>query len=367
MTDINVVAVLVAIVASGVLGALWYSPMLFRRPWTRAAGREPVQSPTVYTATLLSAVAAALAFGWWAGPEPDVLEAMLDGFVVGLFFAAAGLGLHYAFAGRPLTLWAIDGGFQVARFILLGLVFGLVGCAATANGQATMSWPIHSTSRPQPPVVDPGPFTASAPRPSDAVVLFDGRSLDGWRSADNANAPARWRVQDGYMEVVAGTGGIQTAQPFGDVQLHIEWMAPRPAADEGQNRGNSGVFLMGRYEVQILDSYQSTTYPDGQAAAVYGQYPPLVNASRPPGEWQSYDIVFMRPRFSADGKLLRAARVTVFHNGVLVQNDATLTGPTGHKERPPYSPHADALPISLQDHGQAVRYRNIWVRQLTAE
>lgn len=365
MTNINVVAVLVAVVASGALGALWYSPILFRRPWARAAGREPVQSPTVYAATLISAVAAALAFGWWAGPEPDVLEAMLDGLVVGLFFAAAALGLHYAFAGRPLTLWAIDGGFQVARFVLLGLVFGLVGCAAAANAQATTKWPIHSTSRPQPPIVDPGPFMASAPRPSDAVVLFDGRSLDDWRSADSASMPAKWRVQDGYMEVVAGTGAIATRQTFGDVQLHIEWMAPRATASEGQDRGNSGVFFMGRYEVQVLDSYRNTTYPDGQAAAVYGQHPPLVNASRPPGEWQSYDIVFIRPRFGTDGKLLLPARVTVFHNGILVQNHVTLTGPTAHKARPPYSAHADALPISLQDHGHPVRYRNVWVRRLS--
>ena len=240
----------------------------------------------------------------------------------------------------------------------------MVAVARSADGQSSMTWPIHSTSRPQPPTVDPGPFTSSGPPPSDAIVLFDGRSLSEWRSADSANVPARWRVNDGYMEVVAGTGAIATAQAFGDVQLHVEWMAPRPAASEGQDRGNSGVFLMGRYEVQVLDSYRNTTYPDGQAAAVYGQYPPLVNASRPPGEWQSYDIIFARPRFGADGKLLRPARLTVLHNGVLVQNDVTLTGPTSHRERPPYSMHADALPISLQDHGHPVRYRKIWVRRL---
>jgi Domain of Unknown Function (DUF1080) len=240
----------------------------------------------------------------------------------------------------------------------------MVAVARSGEAQASMTWPIHSTSRPQPRVVDPGPFTASVPPPSDAIVLFDGRSLSEWRSADSANVPARWRVQDGYMEVAAGAGAIATAHAFGDVQVHVEWMAPRPTAGEGQNRGNSGVFLMGRYEVQVLDSYRSTTYPDGQAAAVYGQYPPLVNASRPPGEWQSYDIVFISPRFAADGKLLRPARLTVLHNGVLVQNDVTLTGPTGHKERPPYSMHADALPISLQDHDHPVRYRNIWVRRL---
>jgi Domain of Unknown Function (DUF1080) len=166
------------------------------------------------------------------------------------------------------------------------------------------------------------------------------------------------------MEVVAGTGAIATARGFGDVQLHVEWMAPKPAVGEGQDRGNSGVFLMGRYEVQVLDSYHNTTYPDGQAAAIYGQYPPLVNASRPPGEWQTYDIVFVRPRFDANGKLVSPARITVFHNGLIVQNDVTLTGPTAHQQRPPYATHADALPISLQDHGHPVRYRNIWVRPL---
>ena len=254
--------------------------------------------------------------------------------------------------------------------LIAHLLGGTLIAATTGQplaSQPTQSWPIHSTARPQPPIVDPGPFAASVPPPSDAIVLFDGRSLSGWRSADSANLPARWRVQDGYMEVVSGTGAIATAQAFGDVQLHIEWMAPRPAASDGQDRGNSGVFFMGRYEVQVLDSYRNTTYPDGQAAALYGQYPPLVNASRPPGEWQSYDIVFLRPRFDANGKLLQPARVTVLHNGVLVQNGVTLTGPTAHRERPPYSPHADALPISLQDHGHPVRYRNIWVRHLSGD
>jgi hypothetical protein len=227
-----------------------------------------------------------------------------------------------------------------------------------------VDWPIHSTARPQPPVVEPGPFAAPAPAPADAVVLFDGRSLDGWRSAENPQRAASWRVRDGYMEVVAGTGAISSVQGFGDVQLHVEWMTPTPATADGQNRGNSGVFLMERYEVQILDSYRNTTYPDGQAGAIYGQHPPLVNASRPPGEWQTYDIVFTRPRFDAQGGLVRPARITVFHNGVLVQNGVTLTGPTAHRARPPYSGHADALPLVLQDHGQAVRFRNIWVRSL---
>ena len=225
-------------------------------------------------------------------------------------------------------------------------------------------YPIHSTTRPQPPVVDPGPHPGLRPPPSDAAVLFDGHSLDAWQSADSSGHPARWSVAAGYMEVVAGTGNIGSARGFDDVQLHIEWMAPVPVRGEGQGRGNSGVFLMGIYEVQVLDSYQNPTYADGQAAAIYGQYPPLVNASRPPGEWQTYDIVFHRPRFDANGSVIRPARMTILFNGVLVQDDVALTGPTAHKQRPPYVKHADRLPLILQDHGDPVRFRNIWVREL---
>ena len=174
----------------------------------------------------------------------------------------------------------------------------------------------------------------------------------------------RWRIVDGAMEVVAGTGGIQTREDFGDVQLHVEWMSPAPPRGTDQDRGNSGVFFMGMYEVQVLDSWENVTYADGQAAALYGQYPPLVNASRKPGEWQSYDIVFRRPRFDASGKVTSPARVTVLHNGVLVQDNVELTGPTGHYSRPPYAAHADRLPVSLQDHGHPVRFRNFWVRSL---
>ena len=209
----------------------------------------------------------------------------------------------------------------------------------------------------------PGAFE-SAPPPSDAIVLFDGKSLAKWRSSDSTHSPAKWKVADGYMEVAPGTGGIETRDAFGDCQLHIEWRAPTPAKGEGQARGNSGVFLMGMYEVQVLDSYNNITYADGQAAAVYGQYPPLVNASRPPGEWQSYDIVWHRPHFDAQGRLASAARITVFFNGLLAQDNVILTGPTAHQHRPPYHAHADALPLGLQDHGDPVRFRNIWIRTL---
>jgi hypothetical protein len=166
------------------------------------------------------------------------------------------------------------------------------------------------------------------------------------------------------MEVSKGGGDIRTKQGFGDCQLHVEWAAPAVVVGESQGRGNSGVFLMGLYEVQVLDCYGNKTYADGSTASIYGQYPPLVNVCRKPGEWQTYDIVFHAPRFDKDGQLLSAARLTVFHNGVLVQDNEELTGPTGHKQRPPYKAHADKLPIKLQDHTNPVRYRNIWVREL---
>jgi hypothetical protein len=200
------------------------------------------------------------------------------------------------------------------------------------------------------------------PAPSDAAVLFDGRDLSGWQVADGG--PAKWKVENGYMEVVAKTGSIRTKTGFGDCQLHVEWAAPAVVSGEGQERGNSGVFLMDTYEVQVLDCYDNKTYADGMTAAVYGQFPPLVNACRKPGEWQTYDIIFHRPRFDASGKVTSPARMTVFHNGVLVQDNVELTGPTAHKARPPYKAHPDKLPLSLQDHGNPVRYRNIWIREL---
>jgi hypothetical protein len=163
---------------------------------------------------------------------------------------------------------------------------------------------------------------------------------------------------------VPHSGFIHTRQPFGDCQLHVEFAEPVPATGADQGRGNSGVFLMGLYEIQVLDSYQNKTYADGQAGAVYGQFPPQVNASRPPGQWQEYDIIFHGPRFANDGKLLRPARMTVLHNGVLVQDSVELSGPTAHHERPPYKPTPEKLPLSLQDHGNPVRFRNIWIRAL---
>lgn len=220
----------------------------------------------------------------------------------------------------------------------------------------------HARDCPMPRPIEVGPAIPRQPPPSDAIVLFGGRDLLEWRSTDGG--AALWQIGKGYMEIVPGTGAIHTERAFGDVQLHVEWSAPFPPEGKDQDRGNSGVFLMGRYEIQVLDSYANVTYPDGQAAAVYGQYPPLVDPTRPAGEWQTYDIVFRRPRFGDAGELLMPATITLFYNGVLVQDHVTLTGPTGHRQRPPYAAHPDRLPISLQDHAHPVRYRNIWVRDL---
>lgn len=228
--------------------------------------------------------------------------------------------------------------------------------------QTPQKWPVHSMERPRPPVVDPGPERPPVPAPSDAIVLFDGTDLSEWETRDGR--AAGWLVKDGHMEVTPGSGSIMTRRSFGDVQLHLEWATPSPRSGAGQGGGNSGVFLMTYYEVQVLDSYQNDTYPDGLAAALYGQAPPLVNACRPPGAWQTYDIIFRRPRFALDGALLRPARVTLLHNGVLVHDNVAFTGRTVHGKEATYEPHADRLPLMLQDHGDPVRFRNIWVREL---
>ena len=238
----------------------------------------------------------------------------------------------------------------------------VVSVLFAAVAAAQISWPVHDPNRPQPPVVAPGPAGPPVPPPADAVTLFAGEDLGAW--TDAKGQPARWKVENGYFEVVPKTGDVRTVKGFGDCQLHVEWMAPSPAKGADQDRGNSGVFLMGLYEVQVLDCYGNRTYADGMTAAIYGQFPPLVNACRPPGEWQTYDIVFHRPRFDQDGNVLAPARMTVLHNGILVHDNAVLTGPTAHKARPPYKMHADKLPISLQDHGHPVRFRNIWIRGL---
>ncbi|TVR72147.1 MAG: DUF1080 domain-containing protein [Marinilabiliales bacterium] len=218
---------------------------------------------------------------------------------------------------------------------------------------------VTEVHEPVPPVVTPGVGTAP---PSDAIVLFDGTDLSNWVDRDGNQPP--WEVNNGAMTVVPQTGDIWSKQKFGDVQLHIEWRAPAEIRGEGQGRGNSGVFLMGRYEIQVLDSYENPTYPNGQAASVYKQHIPLVNACRQPGEWQTYDIIFMAPRFNEQGRVTHPARVTVIHNGVLVQNNVEIWGDTEWIGLPTYTKHEDKLPIRLQDHGDLVSFRNIWVREL---
>lgn len=243
------------------------------------------------------------------------------------------------------------------------LAVSLIGfVSGSSRAQTLGDWKVHDMKRPHPPVVTPPDQRLPLPPPSDAIALFDGKDLSHWRGQDSGTA--KWTVRDGYFESVAGSGDIHTRDRFGDFQLHLEWASPLEVRGSGQGRGNSGVFLMGLYEIQILDSYHNDTYADGQAAAVYGQYPPLVNASRPPGEWQSYDIFFRRPRFDASGALLHPAYVSVLHNGVLVLNNVEITGPTAWLQRAPYKAHADRLPFSLQDHSCPVRFRNIWARGL---
>jgi hypothetical protein len=243
---------------------------------------------------------------------------------------------------------------------------GFLALAATVAAEPDPRWLEHDRDRPQPTVVDPGSAsTADQPGrpPSDAVVLFNGSDTSSWVALDGS--PTKWVVHDGAFECVPGSGFARTLQCFGDCQLHVEWATPTPPHGESQGRGNSGVFFgFDRYECQVLDSYQNKTYADGSAAAIYGQYPPLVNVSRPPGVWQTYDIVWTAPRFAPNGHLLSKARETVFHNGVLVQNNVELTGPTSWLERAPYVAHPERTPIALQDHGNPVRYRNLWVREL---
>jgi len=222
----------------------------------------------------------------------------------------------------------------------------------------------HDRNAPQPPVVTPGEPSTQAQAgkpPSDTIVLFNGKDLSNWESVNGG--PAEWKVEKGDFATVPGKGDIRTKQAFGDCQLHVEWSAPNPPHGEDQDRGNSGVYLQSLYEVQVLDSYESPTYPDGQAAAIYGQYAPLVNACRPPGQWQSYDIIFHGPRFDAAGKLTRPATYTVFHNGVLVQDHVTVLGRTDG-DHEPYQPTPTKLPLKLQDHNHPVRFRNIWIREI---
>lgn len=240
------------------------------------------------------------------------------------------------------------------------LALGLVSALAMPTlGQEQDTPERTEVWEPVPEVVDAGYGEVA---PSDAIVLFDGTDLSAWQSVDGG--VASWHVEDGAMTAVAGAGDIATRQGFGDIQLHVEWRTPAEVVGDGQGRGNSGVYLMQRYEVQVLDSFENRTYSNGQAASIYKQHIPLVNASRGPGEWQTYDIVFRAPKFAADGAVEQPAILTVLHNGILVQDHAVLLGPTVYIGDPAYEAHGSREPIQLQDHSNPVSYRNIWVREL---
>lgn len=259
-------------------------------------------------------------------------------------------------------------GTRIGLTMATGLLLGTLAHAQEKPGFKDTpmlpgnKWHVHDPDRPAAAVVTPGAKAGDAP--SDAIRLFDGTSLDAWRGDRGP-----WTVEKGVMTVPSraksgGENNLVTRQEFGDVQLHLEFRSPNPPQKSSQDRGNSGIWFMQRYEVQILDSYQNPTYADGAAGAVYAWKPPLVNASRKPGEWQSYDIVFERPRFGSDGRLVRPAYVTALLNGVVVQNHQPMLGTTAWRKVAQYQAHADSAPIQLQDHDSPVSFRNIWVRPL---
>lgn len=223
--------------------------------------------------------------------------------------------------------------------------------AATAAGLQVVEYK-SGIVWPEPPVIDAG--LPGGP-PSDAIVLFDGKSLDTWEGGD------KWKIEDGVA--TAAGGGLTSKQKFSDCQLHVEFATPAEVKGSGQGRGNSGIYLMGRYEVQVLDSHDNPTYFDGQCGAIYKEQPPTVNVCRKPGEWQSYDILFTAPRFHSDGSLLAPGYVTVLHNGIVIHNHFELLGATSYTEPPRYSAHAEREPLQIQFHGNPVRFRNLWLRE----
>ncbi len=243
---------------------------------------------------------------------------------------------------------------KVIFIVGVGISLCSIKTLAQGDPKLTEIW------KPETPVITPGKTDADAP--SDAIILFDGKSLNGWES--EKGGAAGWTITNNAMTVKPGSGGIKTKQGFGSCQMHIEWRAPEVVKGEGQGRGNSGIFLMGLYELQVLDMYNNKTYSNGQAGSIYKQSIPLVNASRKPGEWQTYDIIFTAPEFYEDGRLKSAARITVLHNGVLIQNNTTIWGSTEYIGIAKYEQHAAKLPILLQDHGDLVSFRNIWIREL---
>lgn len=259
------------------------------------------------------------------------------------------------------TLWTALAAIVIGASLVIGqqAPTGYNDTPMQPNGR----WRIHDGTRPQPAVVTPGSLTAS-PAPQDAAVLLGaGADRSAWQMMDGG--AVTWPMNDGML--ATGKGMIRTRAEFTDYQLHLEFATPNEVKGNSQERGNSGVYLNGKFEIQVLDSYQNLTYPDGQAAAMYGQFPPLVNASRPPGEWQAYDIVFTAPRFTSAGALVKPATVTVLHNGIVVHSATPFWGPTAHKKIEAYTPDNAKGPIALQDHGNPVRYRNIWIRPLASD
>jgi len=248
-------------------------------------------------------------------------------------------------------------------------------CVSALGLMSLMSLPSHAQlsdyERSKPSEVwTPVPPEVATPdnkAPSDAIILFDGSNLDAWKS--NSDGPAPWKIVKGKMVIAPGTGDLHTKASFCDVQLHIEWKTLAKITDEkghqldGQDRSNSGIYFQERYELQVLDSYHNPTYVNGQAGSIYKEASPLVNASRGPGQWQSYDVIYSAPKFDASGKLIKSGRITVLQNGVLVQNNTEITGPTSWIGHPPYVAHGCA-PLELQDHGHAVEFKNIWIRNL---
>ena len=265
---------------------------------------------------------------------------------------------------RTVVVIAMGGAFMANCSLVVGQDQRKVGFKDTPMLPGG-KWHVHDGDRPMPQVVTPGmSSTQDEPGrpPSDAVVLFDGKDLSHWRG--RSGKPAAWIIAEGALVVAPAAGEIVSTDEFGDCQLHLEFAAPIPPRGSDQGRGNSGVMFFGRYEIQVLDSFQNRTYADGHAAAIYGQYPPLVNASRPPGQWQTYDIIFKAPRFRADRSLESPAYVTMLHNGVLVHDHRPLIGAMAYRAVGKYTPHGSKGPILLQDHGNPVRFRNIWVREL---
>lgn len=225
-------------------------------------------------------------------------------------------------------------------------------------------WKVHDIDRPKPPVITPGAQPGMPP--SDAIVLFDGKDVSKWETRDRKTrqmVPAKWTVENGYMYAKTGSGDLVSKEKFGDCQIHIEWAAPTEFDGDSQWRGNSGVLIMNRYEIQVLDSYNNPTYADGQAASIYGQWPPFVNASRKPGEWQAYDIIFEAPKWEGE-KMVKPPFVTVIHNGVVMHHRQEIIGPMAHKVVAPFRPHTAEEPLGLQDHDTRTRFRNVWVRRL---